>query len=315
MKKIYFLFSIIFVILFLGVFQSTTYAVDLDQIENMTVTIDPRMNDASLDIQYEITWKVLNSTIEGPLTWVQIGTPNSSFDHATAISDNIKKIQKYNSGNYVRIDFKKSYQAGESVTFRYTIHQPNMCRVSGSKCKFEFTPAWFTDIKVDNLTIRWNAESVTKSDNKSKEDNYLVWNKKNMKKGEKLTAKIEYNKSSFSAIKTRVETSKKGNGVLIGFIIFLIVVIVICSFLGGGGGYYGHSGFYRGGYGPRFYGGCVRSCACASSCACAHSSCASSCACACAGSGRAGCSRKDFYGTNVTTKKLQKAMKNRKKIK
>ena len=175
--------------------------------------------------------------------------------------------------------------------------------------------SWFTDIKVDNLTIRWNAESVTKSDNKSKEDNYLVWNKKNMKKGEKLTAKIEYNKSSFSAIKTRVETSKKGNGVLIGFIIFLIVVIVICSFLGGGGGYYGHSGFYRGGYGPRFYGGCVRSCACASSCACAHSSCASSCACACAGSGRAGCSRKDFYGTNVTTKKLQKAMKNRKKIK
>ena len=78
MKKIYFLFSIIFVILFLGVFQSTTYAVDLDQIENMTVTIDPRMNDASLDIQYEITWKVLNSTIEGPLTWVQIGTDRKS---------------------------------------------------------------------------------------------------------------------------------------------------------------------------------------------------------------------------------------------
>ena len=64
MKKIYFLFSIILIIFFLGIFQSATYAVDLDQIENMTVTIDPRMNDASLDIQYEITWKVLNSTIE-----------------------------------------------------------------------------------------------------------------------------------------------------------------------------------------------------------------------------------------------------------
>ena len=35
----------------------------------------------------------------------------------------------------------------------------------------------------------------------------------------------------------------------------------------------------------------------------------SSCACACAGSGRAGCSKKDFYGTNLTTKKLKKVLK------
>ena len=65
-----------------------------------------------------------------------------------------------------------------------------------------------------------------------------------------------------------------------------------------------HRGFY-GGFGPRYYGGgCVHS-----SCACAHSSCASSCACACAGSGRAGCSKKDFYGTNINTKKIKNAMK------
>lgn len=50
-------------------------------------------------------------------------------------------------------------------------------------------------------------------------------------------------------------------------------------------------------------GGCVHS-----SCACA-SSCASSCACACAGSGRAGCSKKDFYGTKINKDKLKKALK------
>ncbi len=49
-------------------------------------------------------------------------------------------------------------------------------------------------------------------------------------------------------------------------------------------------------------GGCAHS-------SCAHSSCAHSCACACAGSGRAGCSKKDFYGTNLTSEKIKKAIK------
>jgi hypothetical protein len=52
-------------------------------------------------------------------------------------------------------------------------------------------------------------------------------------------------------------------------------------------------------------GGCVHSsCACASHCACA-------CACACAGGGRAGCSTKDFYNTNLKHKFFER-MKNRK---
>ena len=37
---------------------------------------------------------------------------------------------------------------------------------------------------------------------------------------------------------------------------------------------------------------------------CAHSSCACACACACAGGGRAGCSTKDFYKTNLKLKDL-----------
>lgn len=39
---------------------------------------------------------------------------------------------------------------------------------------------------------------------------------------------------------------------------------------------------------------------------CAHSSCACACACACAGGGRAGCSTKDFYNTNLKLKQLKK---------
>ncbi len=38
---------------------------------------------------------------------------------------------------------------------------------------------------------------------------------------------------------------------------------------------------------------------------CAHSSCACACACACAGGGRAGCTTKDFYNTNLKLKQLE----------
>ena len=48
--------------------------------------------------------------------------------------------------------------------------------------------------------------------------------------------------------------------------------------------------------------GSGRSCACASSCACA---CGCACACACAGGGRAGCSTKDFYNTNLKLSQLK----------
>ncbi|MBQ3867591.1 MAG: hypothetical protein II789_03490, partial [Clostridia bacterium] len=42
---------------------------------------------------------------------------------------------------------------------------------------------------------------------------------------------------------------------------------------------------------------------------CAHSSCACACACACAGGGRAGCSAKDFYNTDLKLSQLRKACK------
>lgn len=39
---------------------------------------------------------------------------------------------------------------------------------------------------------------------------------------------------------------------------------------------------------------------------CAHSSCACACACACAGGGRAGCTNKDFYNTNLKLSQIKK---------
>lgn len=53
---------------------------------------------------------------------------------------------------------------------------------------------------------------------------------------------------------------------------------------------------------------CAHSSCAHSSCACAHS-CACACACACAGGGRAGCSVKDFYNTNLKLSQLARKLK------
>lgn len=65
---IFWLFVGFFLILFhpnVGAIQEDK---ELDKIENMVVTVEPCMKDASLDITYEITWKVLDSITGGPLT-------------------------------------------------------------------------------------------------------------------------------------------------------------------------------------------------------------------------------------------------------
>lgn len=304
MKKRYIILGLAVILFSLIIFSPKTKAADLDRIEEFNITVDPRMNDGTLDITYEVKWRVLDSTTEGPLEWVKIGVPNKRFDNPTALSSNIKRINKFNN-DYVRIDFNRAYKAGEVVTFKYSIHQSYMYKLSGSKCTYDFTPAWFTEAEVSKITVKWNAEGVKKSDSTSKKDNYLIWEKTNVAKGGKLNTHIEYPQSAFTALdKNKQRKNEAGAVVTIVIAIFIIAVFIIILSACIGPGYYGHRGFYCG---PHVYhhhhhhGGCVRS-----SCACA---CASSCACACAGSGRAGCSKKDFYGTKLTTKKLRKVIK------
>lgn len=266
------------------------------------------MNDGTLDIKYDITWKVLDSTTEGPLSWVKIGTPNPSFLDTQALTSNIKDIQKY-SGSYVKITFDREYYENEEIRFVYTIHQPYMYVIKEQKNTYEFTPAWFTDAKVDKMQIRWNASDVTSANNTGVEDNYLVWDKTNLAKGEKVTAKVEYDKTSFTAISEQGQVRKNNNGtdekediimtfIMVGIVILIVIIIIASCSRGGPGGYYGGRGFYH-----THISTCVHHSSCA--CACAHS-----CACACAGSGRAGCSKKDFYGTNLTSKKIRDVINN-----
>lgn len=248
MKRKVLLIFVLFLVgacLFIG--NKTFAATNLDEIESYIITVDPRMTDGTLDITYEIKWKVLDSTTEGPLSWVQIGTPNQNFDTATAITSNIKSISKY-KGSYVKIEFYRSYYASETVHFKYSIHQSYMYELDGNKVTYDFTPAWFTDAEIVQMQIRWNASDVTESDNSSVDGNYLVWSKSNMAKGAKLSISVEYDESSFTALDANKQSSnviELDDEALI-FAIAMVVFIMIISMLiaSSGSGYYGHRGFY-----------------------------------------------------------------------
>ena len=280
----------------------------LDEIQDYTITVNMRP-DGTMDIRYHIVWKVLDDSSEGPLEWVKIGNPNKHVDQITALSNNIKDIRYTNDGgSYIRIDLDRAYQKGETITFEYTIHQSYMYIIEKDThlCRYSFTPGWFDEIEVKNITIKWSNDNVIESTAHKTEGNYLIWTS-SLGMGERLNASVKYNLDTFTVNENEQYTEDSGGSdagtvILIIFLVILgiIVIVAIIAAIFGDDDYGSHGGF-RGGHSHVFvsHSSCARS-----SCACA--SCA--CACACAGGGRAGCSKKDFYGTNLKIEEVKKEL-------
>ena len=382
--------------------SKTVYAsAPTDEITNYSIVIDVN-EDASLNIYYHIDWLVLEDNI-GPLEWVKVGIPNSHTKSYEAISNNIRSINTMSSGGYyIRIDFDEKYYKGETVSFDFMIVQDNMYQVNKfteGQTVYSFTPGWFDDIAVDDLTIKWDMKNAEQWTPDCQMDNgYLVWNSA-LRAGEKYSISVTYPNDAYGFDLSMDSSSDSISvftviGGIIGFIIamvftfspMLIVVGVVLSLIkyrsgasfGGtkkitrtrieyypscpGCGaarkegekycsYCGRSmvkseevikeediepkdksilklskdGEYRYSSSPNTYirvhsvviprttpsrssSGGGRSSSCAHS-SCAHSSCACACACACAGGGRAGCSFKDFYKTNLRLKSFEKGLK------
>ena len=136
---------------------------DLDEIVDYRITVDVNP-DATLTMLYHIDWKVLDSTSEGPLTWVRVGIPNKHYVSMEAMSDTIDSIRYDSSGgSYARIDLDRAYKAGEVASFDFKLDQDYMYEVGRDnlgEAVYEFTPGWFDDIVVDNLEVRWRADKV-----------------------------------------------------------------------------------------------------------------------------------------------------------
>ena len=322
---------------------------DVDRINQYYITINPR-KDASLDIRYDIQWEVLNDNA-ADLTEVFIGIPNSNLNQLKALSSNIASLKE--DGGLVKVTFKEGYKGKQVLDFSFSLHQMSMYTLENGNCNFCFTPGWFDEIEVKDVKILWNSKNALSADtNELNSDGYYVWEGK-LKKGEKITANINYIENAFkysTAKKTDdtelneisadlnniYESTSFGNVDLSSFSsmdpntalknIYKIGGLGIACSLGGfvlsiigglGRGYNSHGGYgYYGGSRYRdhyssgldsidmigsvfdsFFGGSGggggHGCACA---------------CACAGGGRAGCSKKDFYGTNVKTKNIEKVL-------
>jgi hypothetical protein len=261
-------------------------AANLDEIENYVVTVNMR-TDGSMNMTYHIEWKVLDSTTEGPLEWVKIGIANQHVDEIKALSDNIRDIQYWSEGgDYIRIDFKRSYCKDEIVAFDYSFHQSYMYTLDDDAglCRYSFTPGWFDQIAVKALTVMWNTDNVLNSDAANTAGGYLVWTT-SLPAGEKYRLSVDYELGVFATSGNEQATEDTPDFMSI-IMIFLglgmagSIIAVILRKDKYKGGFASGQGAHIGYYGT---GSCVHSCACA-------------CACACAGGGRAGCAAKKFYG-------------------
>ena len=314
MKKIksFFIFLSV-VVLCLSMIFSVHAVNPLDEIQDYTITINMRA-DGTMDIRYHIEWKVLDDTSEGPLEWVKIGNPNSKVDQIEALTDNIKEIKHISdSGSHIRIDFDRAYKKDEIVTFEYVIHQSHMYNIDKDNgvCFYTFTPGWFEKAEVKNITVKWNSNNVLESTAQYEEDGYLIW-KDSLAMGEHLDTYVKYDLDTFATNEkeqyvdeSQSSSSDAGKIILIVFLVIVVVIIIIAILVAifGSDDYDSHSGFGGGGYHSTYihtHSSCASSCACVSSCACA---------CACASSGRAGCSKKDFYRPHVKVDMIKKALK------
>lgn len=317
---------------------SAALAAPLDEIERCDIRVDPR-SDGTLDMRFEFEGKVLDSTSEGPLSWVKIGIPNASADELTACSDNIREIRLLTSGDesFVRIDFGRAYTAGEKLRFAYTLHQKNMLYSSDEGWTYSYTPGWFDEIDIKQLRVRWPADGLIDFSQGAVQGNDWVWDGE-MPAGERLRFTLRYEPSRFpdaAAIGPPEVHPWKTALQVLGFAAFFAAILLAVRLYPRltvrGYEYMRYRGFAGKGrpakigdsqplsslgvnpegvvfataepllY-PTFHG------VPHSSGSRSRGGCACACACACAGGGRAGCSRKDFYGTQLKSDVLQRAL-------
>ena len=149
-----------------------------DEILNYEITADVN-DDGTVNLLYHLDWKVLRDDI-GALEWITVGIPNGEYTSIEPMSDTIGSISySTENGSSVRIDFDRAYHAGETVSFDYLVVQDYMYQMNlfqDGQTSYVFTPGWFDEIAVDNLTIRWASEDVeTWSPDCLIKDGYHVW--------------------------------------------------------------------------------------------------------------------------------------------
>lgn len=303
--KICMVFALVLFCLFGQKERVMAYSDALDEIEDYEIKIKPA-SDGSLYMTYHIAWKVLDDESEGALTWVKIGIPNEYVEDVRPLSDSVKsaKYKSYDGGDYVRVDLDREYYAGEVVDIDFSIHQHHMYETAGEGRTYEFTPGWFDEIAVDRLAVYWDKTGVDSLPYKAVEDKDDYFWETALDPGDRYYIRVYYPAGVFTEQDDAAKSARQATDVvLIALVVAVPVLICVLALIFrkrvAGKDHYtadrGMGSTYVGSHRSGGHGG--------GGCACA-------CACACAGGGRAGCARKDFYGTRLETLKVRQALLN-----
>ena len=125
---------------------------DYDYIDQYRVDVTPNTEDGSLSITVELTWTALEALPYGQE--LKIGVPNGSIREATALTGNIERLAFDNSYMYVYLT--QGYDENETFTFAYSWVQEYMYRLDGGDVTYDYTPGWFDEAKMGEMTLAWH---------------------------------------------------------------------------------------------------------------------------------------------------------------
>ena len=193
---------------------ATPVMADTDEILNYTITVDVN-DDATLNLNYHIDWKVLDSGSGiGPLTWMKIGIPNSHVISTKGLSSTVDHINR--SGNYVEVYLDRKYYEGDVASVDFLVVQDYMYqfnKFTEGETVYSFTPGWFDDIRVDELVIRWNnTKAVSFQPECVIDGDYNEWTK-SLSKGGKFTVSMTYPNDAYGFDLSKSQEEDSGGGI------------------------------------------------------------------------------------------------------
>ena len=235
----------------LPLFAQRAEAADLDYIASYDISVTPNTDDGSLDIRVQIEWQVLD---EGPVEWVKIGLPNGSIRNETALTANIDRLSYDNS--YMYVYFVRGYDDGETILFAYSWTQEYMYNLDGGAVTYDYTPGWFDEARVGQMTLTWtDPDGVTASSvsGASGPSPYIL-ERENLSHGERLNISIRYDNwptaLDESGSADYYEPQDDGDSRIVAMISLVIVMVMVFCIV------YAitrASGGYRGGFcAPRY---------------------------------------------------------------
>ena len=176
---------------------------DLDTIHSYTVTVEPRA-DGTADITYDFDWEVIGGQPDEPLSWVQIGLPNDRVDEFVNLTPETVSSVRYmarRGSSFAQVVFVKRYYAPDyaaavgqesRVQFAFTVHQSGLFALEpDGSARYAFTPGWFDDLTIEDLTVRWKAAEGMTADTDTMEDGYFVWHFGALGHGARATVRVQ----------------------------------------------------------------------------------------------------------------------------